>query len=95
MVDIRADGDDVLLAVKVVPGATRTRVAGVLGDRLKITVAAAPEKGKANAAICELLAELCGVAPRAVRVEHGTTSPLKTVRLSATTVAQVRAALGV
>lgn len=93
MVDIRTDGADVLLAVKAVPGSTRTRVVGALGDRLKITVAAAPEKGKANAAIAELLAGLCGLPARAVSVERGESSPLKTVRLRQTTVQAVRQAL--
>lgn len=95
MVDVRADGADVLLAVKAVPGASRTRIAGVLGDRVKITVAAPPEKGKANQAICALLAELCGVSAKAVAVERGESNPLKTVRIAGVTLAAVRAALGV
>jgi hypothetical protein len=95
MVDIRADDGDVLLAVKAVPGASRTRIAGALGDRLKITVAAAPEQGKANAAICALLAERCALATRDVTVERGPTTPLKTVRLRSISVEAVRAALGV
>jgi len=95
MLDIRADGSDVVLAVKAVPGATRTRVAGLLGDRLKITVAAPPEKGKANDAICELLGRLCGVSAKAITVERGLTNPLKTVRIAGVTLAQVRQALSV
>ncbi|MCB9849104.1 MAG: DUF167 domain-containing protein [Phycisphaerales bacterium] len=94
MVDIRADGDDVLLAVKAVPGASRTKVAGVLGNRVKITVAAAPEKGKANQAITDALAKLCDLPSRSVSVERGTTNPMKTIRLRATTVEQVQKALG-
>jgi hypothetical protein len=93
MLDIRADGKDVLLAVKVVPGASRTRVAGLLGDRLKVSVAAPPEKGKANAALTAYLAKACGLNKRDVVVESGETSPLKTVRFRGVTVDFVSAAL--
>ncbi|MGB9626422.1 MAG: DUF167 domain-containing protein, partial [Phycisphaerae bacterium] len=43
------------VAVKVVPGSSRDRIMGVLGDALKIAVAAPPEKGKANQAVIEVL----------------------------------------
>ena len=47
--------------MKVVPGASRTRLAGQLGDALKVAVAAPPEAGKANAALIELLAQVFAV----------------------------------
>lgn len=72
----------VSLKVKVVPGASRSRVAGVLGDRLKVQVSAPPEGGKANAAVCELLAELLGVSPRSVRVTSGHAQPRKTIAVA-------------
>lgn len=72
----------VALKVKVVPGASRSKVAGVLGDRLKVAVAAPPEGGKANKAVCELLAETLGVSAKAVEVTAGHTQPRKTVVVS-------------
>jgi uncharacterized protein (TIGR00251 family) len=69
----------VRFAVKVVPGASRDRIAGVLGDALKVQVAAPPEGGKANAALCELLAQALGVNARDVQVVAGAASPRKTV----------------
>ena len=45
MFPIRQDGNDVLLLVKMVPGASRDEIAGVVGDRLKVRVAAPPEDG--------------------------------------------------
>ncbi|HAI14638.1 MAG TPA: DUF167 domain-containing protein [Phycisphaerales bacterium] len=74
--------EGVLLQVKAVPCASRTRIAGVLGDRLKVQVAAAPEGGKANKAICKLLAKTFSLPPREVCVIRGTTNPHKTVQLS-------------
>lgn len=79
----------VLVAVKVVPGASRGRVMGMLGDRLKVAVAAPPEDGKANKALCALLADVLDVAPKAVEVVAGQTQPRKTVRVAGMTVDQV------
>ena len=77
----RAEGGVVLLAVKAVPGAKRDEVVGRLGDRLKVRVSAPPEGGRANAAICELIARELGVSVRAVSVVRGASSPEKTVRI--------------
>ncbi|MBL9119930.1 MAG: YggU family protein [Phycisphaerae bacterium] len=85
-------GDDVLIRVKAVPGASRDQIAGLLGERLKIRVAAPPEGGKANVAICALLAKAIGVAKRAVEVESGATNPEKTVRVAGTSVERVSSA---
>jgi len=72
-------GDGVLLRVKVVPGASRTRPAGLLGDRLKVQVAAPPQGGRANAAVCELIADLFGVPKRNVVIHAGHAKPRKDV----------------
>ncbi len=69
----------VLLAVKVVPGARRDGIAGRLGDRLKVRVAAPPEGGRANRAVCELIARELGVRASAVEVVSGHTSAEKTL----------------
>ena len=69
------------LSLKVIPKASRNRVVGWVGDRLKIQVTAAPEKGKANAAVVEVLAKALGLPRSAVRITAGETSPLKTVEI--------------
>lgn len=91
---LTVDNNDVLLRLKVVPGSSRDAVAGVLGDRLKVKVAAAPEAGKANAAVCELLAQVLRVKPRDIVVEAGATSPEKTVRVRGITLRDASARLG-
>lgn len=75
----RAVPAGVELRVKVVPGASRDAVAGPLGDRLKLRVAAPPEAGKANRSVCALLAGRLGVAERSVSVVAGPSSAEKTV----------------
>ena len=79
---ISQHGDDVIIRVKAVPGASRDEVAGILGDRLKIRVAAAPEAGKANKAIVKLLAQKCGVKANQITIESGSTSAEKTLRIA-------------
>lgn len=81
------------LRVKVVPGASRDRIAGVLGDALKMQVSAAPERGKANAAVVELIAGALGVSGQAVSVIAGLTQPRKTLRVMGKRAAEVVAAL--
>lgn len=69
------------LDIKAVPGARRNEIAGWLGERLKIRISAPPEGGKANKAICALLAETLGLRPRNITIVSGPTSPEKTVEI--------------
>jgi uncharacterized protein (TIGR00251 family) len=68
------------LDVKVVAGASRTEIAGPLGNRLKVRVAAPAQGGKANRALVELLREWLCV--RDVEIVAGRSSAEKTVRVS-------------
>jgi len=65
---IISEDRDVLITVKVVPGSSRTAIAGVLGGMLKVKVAAPPEKGKANRMLASLLAQRLGVGVLLVAV---------------------------
>jgi uncharacterized protein (TIGR00251 family) len=64
----------VRLEVKVVAGASRNRIAGWIGDCLRVTVSAPPERGKANRAVADLLRSALGVN---VRLVEGERSPRK------------------
>jgi len=72
----------VRLAVKVAPKASRNAVRGWLGDTLKVAVTAAPERGKANEAVEELLAETLALPKGAVRVVAGHTQSRKQVEIA-------------
>lgn len=78
---IEQSGPDVLVWIKAVPGASRSQIAGPLGDRLKIRISAPPQGGQANQAICELIAQTLGLKSRAVSIESGHSSAEKTVRI--------------
>jgi len=71
----------VKLRIKVVPGSSRSRVDGWLGDTLKVRVTAPAERGKANAAVEAVIAEALGVSIACARVVAGTTSPRKIVEV--------------
>ena len=79
--EIKADNRGVMVEVKVVPGSSRTEIAGFLGDRIKIKVAAAPEKGKANAELVRFLAAELGIKKRQVQVVSGQSSAIKQVQI--------------
>jgi uncharacterized protein len=68
--------------VKVVPRSSRSEIAGQLPDgTLKVKIAAAPEKGKANEELRRLLARHYGIQPSAVTLLSGHAAPLKLVRI--------------
>ena len=77
----RAQGDSLVLELHVQPGAARTEVAGLHGERLKLRVRARAVEGEANAALIEYLAERLGVAKRDVAIDAGETSRQKRVRV--------------
>ena len=68
-----------LLKIHVVPGARQTAVAGLYGDRLKVKVAAAPEKGRANEELLAFLARALKVPLKALHLTSGATSRAKVV----------------
>jgi uncharacterized protein (TIGR00251 family) len=82
----------VLLPVKVVPGSRREEIVGWLGDRLKVKVAAPPEDGRANEALCRLIASSLGV--RGVEVVSGHSRAEKVVRITGVTAAALASRLG-
>src|SRR3954470_20268647 len=56
------------LQLRVAPGAGRSQVVGRHGDAWKVRVTAAPEGGKANAAVVRLMAATLGLPRRGDRL---------------------------
>ena len=99
--DFRSEGEEAfeassdhaggtLLAVTARPRSRRPGVAGVRGGALVVAIAAAPEKGKANAAILETLADLLGIAKSRLDLVSGSTARSKVVRIAGLEPGQVR-----
>jgi uncharacterized protein (TIGR00251 family) len=69
------------LDVKVIPGSSKTELAGVHDGRLRIRVAAAPEDGKANAVLTAFLSKLFDCPKKEIVIKSGEKSRLKTICL--------------
>jgi uncharacterized protein (TIGR00251 family) len=86
--------EGVVLLLRVSAGAAREGILGSRGDRLKVSVRAAPERGKANRAVLEVLARAFDVPRASLRVTSGDTSSDKSVLFSRLDAADLRARLG-
>ncbi|MCL4679060.1 MAG: DUF167 domain-containing protein [Alphaproteobacteria bacterium] len=74
------------ITVKLTPGAKTNAVAGwetdAAGERfLRVSVTAAPEKGKANAALIKLLAKHWEIPKSAIEIVRGETSRVKVIEV--------------
>jgi hypothetical protein len=81
------------LSIYVQPRASRTEVAGLHGEAIKIRVAAPPVDGAANDALIRFLSERLGVSRSAVAIVSGATSRTKRVRIAGVSVTEVLARL--
>lgn len=68
--------------LRVSPGAARPAIVGRYGAAWKVRVTAAPEDGKANAAVVRLLAATLALPVRDVEIVSGHSSRDKTVALN-------------
>lgn len=87
---MRAHADGVEIDLKISPGARGSEVVGPHGDRLKLRIAAPPEAGRANKAICALLAQHFNVRACDITITRGATHPLKTVLIRTLTLPQAQ-----
>jgi uncharacterized protein len=68
-----------VLRLTVVPGAQRTQVVGLHGDRLKVRLAAPPEKGAANQELIAFLARAPNLPKNSLKLTLGGQSRTKVV----------------
>ncbi|PIU53922.1 MAG: hypothetical protein COS90_03580 [Deltaproteobacteria bacterium CG07_land_8_20_14_0_80_60_11] len=68
-----------LLRLTVAPGAQRTQVVGLYGDRLKVRLAAPPEKGAANRELINFLARSLNLPKSSLKLTLGAQSRSKVV----------------
>lgn len=68
--------------VRVKAGARKSAIGGAHGGALKVAVATVAEKGKANRAVVELLAETLRLPASAVTIVSGKTSQDKVVEIA-------------
>jgi uncharacterized protein len=93
MIAVQQQGDSVTFSVKVHPKARRERIAGVLGNALKLETTAPPIEGKANDACIRFFADLLKVPRSSVTISAGNNSRNKVIRVSGVSAAHVEQAL--
>ena len=89
--DVKQTSDGVVFAVKVVPGSSRTAFVGLIGSMVKVKVATAPEKGKANECLMAFLASALGIRKNDIEIVRGKTSQMKYVRVGGLSSKEIRA----
>jgi uncharacterized protein len=90
---LRTEGDAVILAVRVKPRSARAAVQGERNGRLLVQVTAPPQDGRANEAVCRLLAANLRVAAGRVRIVSGQRGRDKLVRIDGLAAQDVAARL--
>jgi len=95
VIPLRETAAGVSFSVRVQPRASRTAIVGVMGDALKVTVAAPPVEGKANEALIRFFAELLEVPRSSVEMVSGGSSRNKVVRVAGVSADAIRARLRV
>jgi uncharacterized protein len=82
------------LRLRVIPGSAKPRIVGRYGDAWKLRVSAPPERGQANEATVDLLADTLGLPAANVRLVSGHGSRDKTVEVAGLTTAEAERRLG-
>lgn len=80
---LRQGSDSVSLSLYVQPGARRTAVVGLHGERLKIAVASPPVEGRANDALLEFLSRRLQLRRSALTLASGANSREKRITIAA------------
>ena len=81
------------VSLRVQPGASRNAVSGSYGDAVKIALQAPPVDGRANQALCRLLADWCGIPKSSVELKSGQTGRSKVLELAGVTPEELKAIL--
>lgn len=90
---LRETPEGVSLAIKVIPRAGVTKIAGTRDGRLLIRLAAAPVDDAANDALLAFLSGILKVAARQIRVSAGGRSRNKIVMITGLTAAEALQAI--
>ena len=65
------------------PGAKENRIEWLSETEAKVWLTAAPEKGKANKALIDILARELRIAKSRIEIKYGKTAKVKTIEISA------------
>jgi uncharacterized protein (TIGR00251 family) len=90
MAAIKDLSDGFTFAVKVHPRARKNAITGAVGEVLKVSLAAPPIDGKANAACIDFLAKLLKVPRSSITIAAGKTSRNKVMHVAGLSAEEAR-----
>jgi len=93
VLDIVTTNSGIILSVRTQPGSSKNRIIGEYGGRLKLAVTAAPEKGKANKAVIELLADTLHIHESSIHIISGESSRDKRLMIEGLTPEDIKSLL--
>jgi uncharacterized protein (TIGR00251 family) len=82
MIHFTPQREGILFAVKVVPGASRDKIAGEYDGGLKVTVSSPPQNGAANDAVIAVLSNHLRIPKNRIEITHGHSRARKIVRVT-------------
>lgn len=91
MIALEERDSGVILPVRAQPGAKLNALTGEHAGQLKVSVTQAPEKGKANAAIIEVLADRLNLKRSQISLVSGETSGQKKFLVTGISLADLQA----
>jgi uncharacterized protein (TIGR00251 family) len=95
VIELTAHADGCIIAVRAQPGARRNGVVGEQNGALKVAVTAPADRGRANKALADVLAEALGIKKSQVELLSGATARDKRILVRGVTVEEVRRRLPV
>jgi uncharacterized protein (TIGR00251 family) len=89
MLDLEQNAGGLILSVLAHPGARHSAITGIHNGALKVSVPHPPDKGKANAAIVEVLSKALSVKRSQIELVSGATSRQKRFFITALDAAEL------
>ncbi len=90
MIDLQEHSEGTTIPVLAQPGSKRTAVLGERNGHLRLAVAAPPDKGRANVALTQLLAETLGLRSSSIALLTGSTHRQKRFLVRGLNLSEVR-----
>lgn len=73
--------NEIILSIHAQPGAKRSNIVGLYGDKLKIAIATPPVDGKANKALIAYIAKILEIPKSKLKIISGESSREKRIRI--------------
>ena len=90
MIEVTARGGTIVFSVRVIPRASRDSIDGEFQGAHKVHLTAPPVDGRANDALCRILADRLNVPVSTVKILAGETSRTKRVEVRGIAAASVQ-----